>query len=199
MLSTVKTPKFTGLCLALYGVGVVLVVYCGIQIKQQDLQYIPVAPFLSGVCFMVSSIVALLIMSSAVNPEHDYITVDLSTNKVIPNKSVKTIRILDAAEVVDYTHYIMLNIPKEITRTIQVYDDSFGIERVELKFDVESPKDYGEYLYTRTKINKIEDEADFDHELLTMIASDIPRVKDRVQKLLDGTGLKLAEYEAIRR
>lgn len=148
---------------------------------------------------MVSSIVALLIMSSAVNPEHDYITVDLSTNKVIPNKSVKTIRILDAAEVVDYTHYIMLNIPKEITRTIQVYDDSFGIERVELKFDVESPKDYGEYLYTRTKINKIEDEADFDHELLTMIASDIPRVKDRVQKLLDGTGLKLAEYEAIRR
>lgn len=138
-------------------------------------------------------------MSCAVNPEHDYITVDLHTNKVIPNKSIKTIRILDAAEVVDYTHYTMLNIPKEITRTIQVYDDSFGIERVELKFDVENPKDYGEYLYTRTKINKIEDEADFDHELLTMIASDIPRVKDRVQKLLDGTGLKLAEYEAIRR
>lgn len=44
-----RTPKFTGLCLALYGIGAILVVYCGIQIKQQDLQYIPVAPFLSGV------------------------------------------------------------------------------------------------------------------------------------------------------
>lgn len=194
-----RTPKFTGLCLALYGIGAILVVYCGIQIKQQDLQYIPVAPFLSGVCFMVISMVALLIMSCAVNPEHDYITVDLHTNKVIPNKSVKTIRILDAAEVVDYTHYTMLNIPKEITRTIQVYDDSFGIQRVELKFDVESPKDYGEYLYTRSKINRIEDEADFDHELLTMISSGTPGIKDHVQKLLDGTGLKLADYETIRK